>query len=1702
MTKHSIRISAAILTAGLMVFSARTAHAAAFTATITEGSGNNWFTNAGVGIWQPGNTQPAAGNTYELIANATAFGANVGNCRIRNPAFDGVQTFPGDWLKLNTNTEVRFKKGPTTPTTTVMNFPGVGGAAGLILNGGVLNTGDDATFLVTGIVQVAASSKLSAGNNGGGEQQNARALMIGGVLTGSGDLVIIQSGNLPHQIVADARGYSGNWVIQDGFLRFQPNSVSNSVGSGNILVTPTNQNAAAIGSNYCRVEFMYDVSSPGTLILSNNSVSGSPAICVLHQNCAFNNLIINGVALSAGIYSYATLNATYPVNFPAGGSGSIRVGPPVPAITLVTPPNGTQGYPASSGITVTMTSALSIDTNHITLFLNGSNASAGLIITGTDTNATVTYNGLATNVPYSATLSASNSIGVGTITFGFDTFSHAASVFIEAEDYNFSDGDCGDPSNPLDGIVGGMHQDNPAPGYYSGHIGILDTDYHDLSTTRDLATTNAYRLCDYVGTKVTSDALHAPFTSGGFPDYDVWQIQTTEWLNYTRTFPSGNYNVYLRAASTANVSFELDKVSGDLTSPSSSQTASAVGNFNIANTGGAYRYIPLTDALGSNAVVNFAGCEAAVRLTALNAANNVQLNYFVFVPVKVSLPPSLSTVNTGIGATNIYPDAVVSATIVNGDTHVALGTIVLKVNGVDVTSSATVQNNGDSVMITYDPPGFLGTNATYSVMLTYSDDAGTPKSFTNTWSFTTLPVITVLPASYGTPPGSGSDGGFNIAIHKAPNSAPAASFPNTIARAEAHLQDLIIDPSTGAPFVNEVAPGLTTEPNVINYEQSGGATVGAGWFYSTNGYPDAGFPLVTVGDARWFSDPNFISLAATAYLELTNGVYRFGVRSDDNFRLTAGPVFGDTNLVMGVAEVSGGRGDAPTEFDFEVQASGVYAFRLLYEEGSGGASLEFYSVDRVTGARTLINDPATPTSVKAFSNRTGTPLAQAPQFVNISPANNTFFVDPGSTVSFEALAGGSDIDASGVHLSLNGVDVSGSLSVGGTPSDRTASFSGLAANVPVTAVISVTDQGGHTASKTIHFDTFNAATSLSIEAEDYNFADVTCPTPAVTGGTYIDNPAINAYAGLQGIDFFDTAATLTYSIYRNCDFASTHASLDALRPAYVSAAATDYEIWQLQTGDWMNYTRTFAAATYRVYARVASSAARELQLARVTSDPSVSGQTTLLLGGFHVPNTGGGVAYQYVPLSDAFGNPIAIGLSGTSTLRLTALSANTDVQVNFLIFVPVTGTVPPAITSLSPTPGDTAVGPDALVTATLVAGSSPLSVASLHLLVDGADVTSSAVVSSSSSGASVTYTPPTFFATGTVHTASIAVADTGGNSVSNQWGFSIAASVAGQPIHVNFAAGAGNSAGNPVAPTPAGYVQDIGQTYADRGNGLTYGWNRDVTADGRYRQSANSPDLRYDTLVHLQKALPSAIWEIAVPNGSYHVHAVGGDPTATDAVFQYLYENTVQTATYTPVSGAWWCDFTSDVTVSDGRLTVNSGASASNNKICFLDITPFIVVVPPTVSRPPVNQTVSVGGTATFSVSVRGSAPLTYQWLKDNVAIGGQTGSTLTINNAQLSDQASYSVFVTNSAGNATSAAATLTVQDTTPTDLRMSIGPVGTNVVIAWTNSANGFTLLESSTVGSGAVWTTNTTSVVVSNGQNTVTIPAVGTKFFKLVH
>jgi len=85
--------------------------------------------------------------------------------------------------------------------------------------------------------------------------------------------------------------------------------------------------------------------------------------------------------------------------------------------------------------------------------------------------------------------------------------------------------------------------------------------------------------------------------------------------------------------------------------------------------------------------------------------------------------------------------------------------------------------------------------------------------------------------------------------------------------------------------------------------------------------------------------------------------------------------------------------------------------------------------------------------------------------------------------------------------------------------------------------------------------------------------------------------------------------------------------------------------------------------------------------------------------------------------------------------------------------------------------------------------------------------------------------------------------------------------------------------------------------------------------------------------------------------------------------------------------------------------------------------------VAPSITTQPANQTVTAGQPATFSLVASGTAPLTYTWRRNGVNISGMNSPSYTTPATTSADNsAKFDVVVSNSAGSATSAQATLTV--------------------------------------------------------------------------
>lgn len=177
--------------------------------------------------------------------------------------------------------------------------------------------------------------------------------------------------------------------------------------------------------------------------------------------------------------------------------------------------------------------------------------------------------------------------------------------------------------------------------------------------------------------------------------------------------------------------------------------------------------------------------------------------------------------------------------------------------------------------------------------------------------------------------------------------------------------------------------------------------------------------------------------------------------------------------------------------------------------------------------------------------------------------------------------------------------------------------------------------------------------------------------------------------------------------------------------------------------------------------------------------------------------------------------------------------------------------------------------------------------------------------------------------------------------------------------------------------------------------------------------------------------------------------------------------------------GASWSNLTgsTNATLTVGNVTAamagdqfrcqatNSAGSAVSNAATLT------VNLAPKITTQPSNQTLFVGGSATFTVSATGTPPPVYQWKKNGQNIPGAINATLTLSNLQSTDAANYTVTVSNLVGNVTSAVAILVVNAFT-VDISLTRGTIQfPNKYTGWTIGGGAATNFVAYPAGSG--WT-----------------------------
>lgn len=303
--------------------------------------------------------------------------------------------------------------------------------------------------------------------------------------------------------------------------------------------------------------------------------------------------------------------------------------------------------------------------------------------------------------------------------------------------------------------------------------------------------------------------------------------------------------------------------------------------------------------------------------------------------------------------TTVYPFAPFEFTITDLAANAPRS---LTLNGQNVPLTATVQDN----LTTLRPAQAITftSGTVYNAVVNYD---GIP--YTTSFTAVTYPTIAEGVAR----PVADADAtasGFAAKIFQATANPTLAT---TIARAESQIAGTLIDPATGQPYPNTATqgtlPGGAFVAETINWSEDS-ATAGQqrGSFQSPN-YADVPIPGI---DPVVNSDN--IAAEITAWLELPAGITQLGVNSDDGFLLTVGHSVGGSAVEVG--KVDAGRGATDSALAVNVPTAGLYPVRLVWFEGGGDASLEFFSVTP-SGEKILVNDRARAGHIKAYYKLAG-----------------------------------------------------------------------------------------------------------------------------------------------------------------------------------------------------------------------------------------------------------------------------------------------------------------------------------------------------------------------------------------------------------------------------------------------------------------------------------------------------------------------------------------------------------------------------------------------------------------------------------------------------------------------------------------------------------------------------------------------------------
>ena len=156
--------------------------------------------------------------------------------------------------------------------------------------------------------------------------------------------------------------------------------------------------------------------------------------------------------------------------------------------------------------------------------------------------------------------------------------------------------------------------------------------------------------------------------------------------------------------------------------------------------------------------------------------------------------------------------------------------------------------------------------------------------------------------------------------------------------------------------------------------------------------------------------------------------------------------------------------------------------------------------------------------------------------------------------------------------------------------------------------------------------------------------------------------------------------------------------------------------------------------------------------------------------------------------------------------------------------------------------------------------------------------------------------------------------------------------------------------------------------------------------------------------------------------------------------------------------------------------------------------------VAPSITTQPQSQSGGTGADVVFNVVAAGTAPLSYQWLKDDAAIPGANNASYTRSSITANDVGAYSVIVSNIAGTVTSTNVSLAINTCVISLQSINVSP-GINASLSFNvDPANNYTFQSKDDLTDSQWHDVNT----VSSGSSTLTVTDLSVtnsqKFYRL--